>query len=87
MDAYQIEWKESALREIKRLDRKAIPRILAVVETLAPDPFPPGVRKLKGGQCTYRLRVGDYRIIYEVFESRLVIEIVRVRHRKDAYRE
>jgi hypothetical protein len=45
-----------------------------------------GVRKLQGSQQTYRLRVGTYRVIYELYEARLLVEIVRVRHRKDAYR-
>ncbi len=86
MGTYQIEWKRSALRELKRLDRKAVPRVIAAVDALASGPLPPGATKLRGSQRTYRIRVGTYRVIYELFESRLVIEIVRVRHRSDAYR-
>ena len=86
MGTYQIEWKKSALRELKRLDRQVVPRIIAAVESLATHPLPDGVRKLQGSQQTYRLRVGTYRVIYELHESRLLVEIVRVRHRKDAYR-
>ena len=86
MGTYQIEWKGAALRELKRLDREAIPRIIAAVESLSFDPMPSGIRKLQGSQQTYRLRVGSYRVIYELYEARLLVEIVRVRHRKDAYR-
>ena len=86
MGAYQIEWKKSALRELTRIDRQVVPRIVAAVESLSFQPLPDGVRKLQGSQRTYRLRVGTYRVIYELFESRLLVEIVRVRHRKDAYR-
>ena len=86
MGIYQIEWKQSALRELKRLDRQAIPRIVAAVESLSAQPLPSGVVKLQGSQRTYRLRVGDYRVLYELYDSRLVVQIVRVRHRKDAYR-
>ena len=86
MGTYQIEWKKSALRELKRLDRQLVPRIIAAAESLATHPLPDGVRKLQGSQQTYRLRVGTYRVIYELYESRLLVEIVRVRHRKDAYR-
>ncbi|MEI6809109.1 MAG: type II toxin-antitoxin system RelE/ParE family toxin [bacterium] len=86
MGTYQIEWEPSALREFKRLDRKIIPRILVTVESLSSNPFPQGVKKLHGGESTYRIRIGDYRVIYEVLSNRLVIEIVRVRHRKDVYR-
>jgi mRNA interferase RelE/StbE len=86
MGPYQIEWKKSALRELKRIDRNVVPRIVAAIESLSSQPLPDGVRKLQGSQRTYRLRVGTYRVIYELFESRLLVEIVRVRHRKDAYR-
>ena len=86
MGTYRIEWRKSALRELKRLDRQVVPRIVTAVESLATDPLPVGVRKLQGGQRTYRLRVGDYRVIYELLELRLLIEVVRVRHRREAYR-
>jgi mRNA interferase RelE/StbE len=56
------------------------------VGELATNPLPEGVIKLKGSQITYRIRVGDYRVIYTVMADRLVVEIVRVRHRRDAYR-
>jgi mRNA interferase RelE/StbE len=86
MAIYQIEWKKSALRELKRLDRKIVPRIISTVESLSKNPFPSGVRKLQGADNTYRVRVGEYCIIYEILEVRIVIVILRVRHRKDAYR-
>jgi mRNA interferase RelE/StbE len=86
MALYRLEWKSSACRDLKRLDRQVVPRIIAAVESLADDPFAPGTRKLHGVAHTYRMRVGDYRIIYEVFESHVTIHIVRVRHRRDAYR-
>ena len=85
MGTYQIEWKKTALRELKRLDRQVVPRIVAAVDSLSTQPLPAGVRKLQGSQRTYRIRVGTYRVIYELYEARLVVEVVRVRHRKDAY--
>jgi mRNA interferase RelE/StbE len=86
MASCQIEWKASASKEVKRLDRSVVPRVVEAIGRLAENPFPQGCRKLKGSGDTYRIRVGDYRVVYEVVESRLIIEIVRVRHRKDAYR-
>jgi mRNA interferase RelE/StbE len=86
MASYRIEWKASASSELKRLDRSVIPRILEAVGRLAENPFPHGCRKLQGGRESYRIRVGDYRVVYEVAKGCLVIEIVRVRHRKDVYR-
>ncbi len=87
MGTYQIEWKKSALRELKHLDRQVVPRIVASVDSLSTQPLPAGVRKLQGSQRTYRIRVGNYRVIYGLYESRLVVEVVRIRHRKNAYRE
>nr|VFJ73064.1 MAG: mRNA interferase RelE/StbE [Candidatus Kentron sp. FW] len=87
MGTYRIEWKRSALRELKHLDRPAISRVITAIESLASNPLPTGIRKLQGSQRTYRLRVGIYRVIYELHESRLIVEIIRVRHRRDAYRE
>lgn len=87
MDTYQIEWKRSALSELKQVDRQAVARIVSAVESLSSTPFPSGVRKLQGSRHTYRIRVGDYRVIYEVVQSHLLILILRVRHRKDAYRK
>jgi mRNA interferase RelE/StbE len=87
MATYRVEWKPSAIRELKRLDRQVVPRIVAAVESLGVSPYPSGVRKLHGGERTYRIRVGEYRVIYEIFDLRLTVHVVRVRHRKDAYRE
>ena len=56
------------------------------VEKLAKEPRPQGVRKLVGSDFTYRLRVGNYRIVYDVLDKKLIVEIIRVRHCKDAYK-
>ncbi len=73
MGTCRIEWKKSALRELKRLDRQVVPRIVAAVDSLSSQPLPPGVTKLQGSRRTYRIRVGDYRVIYELYETRLVV--------------
>jgi mRNA interferase RelE/StbE len=86
MATYRIEWKASALRELKGIERQAVPRIVAAVGALADNPFPPGVRKLRGTEHTYRVRVGDYRVLYEVYHKSVHIQIIRVKHRKDVYR-
>ncbi|MEK6751628.1 MAG: type II toxin-antitoxin system RelE/ParE family toxin [Chloroflexota bacterium] len=86
MASYQIEWKNSAYKELQKLPRPMIAKVVAAVSDLANGPFPHGVKKLVGSEFSYRIRIGDYRVVYEVFENRLIIEIVRVRHRKDVYR-
>jgi len=85
MDSYNIEWKHSAARELRKLPREAVLRILQAVEQLATEPYPHGVRKLVGAQHTYRIRVGDYRVVYNVVSSTFIIQIVRVGHRRDVY--
>ena len=86
MATYRIEWKASALHELKRVDRQFVPRIVAAVGSLSDNPFPTGVRKIQGTERAYRIRVGDYRVLYEVYRSCIRILIIRVKHRKDAYR-
>jgi mRNA interferase RelE/StbE len=85
MDSYNIEWKRSATRELRTLPRQAVSRILRAVERLATDPYPSGARRLVGSEHTYRIRVGDYRIVYNVLSATLVIQIIRVGHRRDVY--
>jgi mRNA interferase RelE/StbE len=86
MATYDIKWKSSAVKELKRLDRPVIPRVLQVIESLASNPFPFGSQKLTGGQHSYRIRVGDYRIVYTVFREQATVEISRIRHRSSVYR-
>ena len=73
MATYRIDWKASALRELKRLDRKIVPRIITAVEALSSNPFPSGVKKLHGGESTFRIRIGDFRVIYEVVVRKAII--------------
>ena len=86
MAIYKIEWKRSALKELEKLPRPMISKVVSAVDNLSSNPFPPGVRKLVGTEDIYRIRVGDYRVLYNIIENKLVIEIIRVRHRKDVYR-
>jgi mRNA interferase RelE/StbE len=86
MGSYRIEWKHSATKELKRLPRDVIHKVIVAVEQLAKEPRPSGAKKLVTAEHTYRIRIGDYRIIYSIFESALVVEIIRVKHRKDVYR-
>ena len=62
-----------------------IPRILVAIHNLAANPHPVGSRKLVGSKAEYRIRIGNYRVIYAVDEAEQVVDIQRIRHRKDAY--
>jgi mRNA interferase RelE/StbE len=83
---YAITFARSARRELEKLERPLAQRILAIVEEPATQPRPPGCRKLQGGQPLWRLRVGDYRIVYGVDDNERVVDVVEVRHRREAYR-
>jgi mRNA interferase RelE/StbE len=86
MGSFRIEWKHSAEREVRKIDPVQIPAIVQGVDSLTRDPFPAGCRKLHGTEHEYRIRVGDYRVIYQVDAENEVVTIYHVRHRRDAYR-
>jgi mRNA interferase RelE/StbE len=86
MDSYRIEFTRSATKDLRAIDRQWIPRIISAVEALADDPMPSGCKKVVGSDYTYRIRVGDYRVVYDVHNAKLAVSIIRVRHRRDVYR-
>ena len=85
MALYNIEWKTSAKKELRKINKKQIPKIIEAVENLALNPHPANHKKLLGTQHNFRIRVGNYRVVYFLEDDKLLIEIIRVRHRKDAY--
>lgn len=87
MASYKLEWKHSAVKELRKLPKDVVARILQAVEQLPANPHPAGVRKLIGSEHSYRLREGSYRIVYTVSSAALIIEIIRVGHRKDVYNQ
>ena len=86
MASFQLEWRKSTKKDIHKILHKDITRIIEAAEALAEDPFPIGHVKLSGSEHAFRIRVGRFRIIYEVFADILYIEIVRVGDRKEVYR-
>ena len=87
MGSYEIRWKRSAERDLRNIDPQQIPRIIQAIEFLADNPFPSQCRKLRGSERDYRIRVGDYRVVYQVDTKRKLVTIYHVRHRREAYRE
>ena len=84
MAKYKIELKRSAEKEIKKLPAKDLKKILAKISSLADNPRPKGCIKLSADE-KYRIRVGVYRILYQIKDKYLVIIVVKVAHRKDVY--
>ena len=86
MDSYRVEVTKSAAKDLRGIDRKWIPKIMAAIESLEAAPRPMGCKKLVGSEHTYRIRVGDYRVIYDIQDNKLLILVVKIRHRRDVYR-
>ena len=86
MSWYTVEIARRAVKSISRLPRKEQQRVRAAIDLLAEEPRPPGCAALTGDDSVYRVRVGNLRILYEVVDARLVIQVIRVGHRRDVYR-
>jgi mRNA interferase RelE/StbE len=84
--AYTIEFRPSAFRDLKELSGEILRRVVRKIDALAEDPRPQGVEKLSGSENAYRVRVGDYRILYEIRDRVLLIAVIRIRHRREVYR-
>jgi len=83
---YQITWKPSARKAFLSLDKPVQRRIAAAVDALAADPRPSGARALRGMPGVLRIRVADYRVLYQVHDDRLVVLVADVGHRREIYR-
>jgi mRNA interferase RelE/StbE len=82
---YRVELAPAALRQIRKLDPSAKRRVQAAIELLARQPRPQGATRLVGGEGEWRVRTGDYRIIYEIQDDVLLVLVVAVGHRRDIY--
>ena len=86
MADYVITFARSARRELELLDRQIGQRVLAKIEGLRSNPRPAGAVKLAGTANFWRIRMGDWRVIYEIDDTRRLVDVARIRHRSDAYR-
>lgn len=86
MNEYVLTFATSARRELQKLERELARRVLGKIEELSREPRPAGCRKLEGGSGLWRLRVGEYRVLYSIDDHDRVVDIIAVRHRREAYR-
>jgi len=86
MPMYEILVERSAEKDLKRIAAEIRPKLVAAIRPLASDPRPTGCRKLVGSENDWRIRVGNYRVIYEIADEIRIVRIIRIRHRKDSYR-
>lgn len=84
--AYAIQFKPAALRQFEKLSRDVQKRIAARIAALRDNPFPAGCKKLSGIPDAWRMRAGDYRVVYQVQREILLVLVLTVGHRRDVYR-
>lgn len=82
---YRIEVAPGAIRQLRKLEPSARRRVQAAIELLAEQPRPSGAKKLVGGDSEWRVRTGDYRVVYEVRDDVLLVLVVAIGHRRDIY--
>ncbi|MGF1646104.1 MAG: type II toxin-antitoxin system RelE/ParE family toxin [Kineosporiaceae bacterium] len=84
---FRVRYDPRVAKDLRKLDRTVARRIAAAVDELASQPRPAGVRRLTGATDLWRIRVGDYRVVYTVRDAELLVLVVRVAHRKQVYRD
>lgn len=83
---YEIYLETSAEKDIRKLPSDKIKNVVSKIKELSKSPYPPGSKKIKNTNNFWRIRIGNYRVIYEVLQSEKRINIYKVRHRKDVYK-
>lgn len=86
MQPYSIAYKPSAAKAFRKIHPNQRSRIKKAIEALATNPHPQGSTQLSGGNGEYRIRVGNYRVVYDIEDDELVILVLRVGHRREVYR-
>ncbi len=84
---YRVEFEKNAHKELKKITYETKVRLLNYIQKLAVNPRPVGCKKLVGQQDMWRIRVGNFRIIYSVFDSTLLVLVIKIGQRKDVYRD
>jgi mRNA interferase RelE/StbE len=83
--AYTIAFAESALKDLIKLPNQTVAKIDLAISKLASNPRPAGCKKLKGYSDLYRIRIGDYRVIYSIQDKIVLVKILEIGHRRDIY--
>lgn len=84
---YKIEFAKAAEKQLRDIPKADVQKIAKRIEKLASEPFPHQCEKLAGEESVYRVRQGDYRILYSVFDKKLLVLIVKIGHRRDVYKD
>jgi len=87
MGSYKIEISKSANRDIRKIEVKFVKSIFETIKDLSDNPYPFQSIKLKGSENSYRLRVGNYRVLYEINKNERCVVVYHIRHRREAYKK
>jgi mRNA interferase RelE/StbE len=85
--SYQVDLTPASVRQVKKLTPNIQQKVVLKLEELALEPRPDGVVKLQGAASLYRVRLGKYRIVYQIQDELLLVTVVKVAHRREVYRE
>jgi len=85
MARFELRFKPSVAKDLRGIPKTEVRRLLKRIEALRDDPLPPGCEKLTGGDL-YRIRQGVYRVVYSIDDATVVIEVIKVGHRREVYR-
>ena len=85
MENYKIRVSASAEKALKKIPKKDLSKIIKTIEMLSIDPYPQGCRKISGEDDVYRVRKGNYRVLYEINGNELIIIVLKIGHRKNVY--
>jgi len=83
---YDIYLERTAEKDLRKLDDEVFRKVVAKIKELSGNPRPPGSRKITGAKSDWRIRIGTYRVIYEIDEDAKILRIMRIKHRREAYR-
>lgn len=86
MSDYAITFARSARKELESLDGAVVRRVFARIEALSQDPRPSHCKKLKGSRDLWRIRIGDYRVVYRLDDKAHLVDVISVQNRRDVYR-
>ena len=84
---YEVYTEKAAENDLKRLPATTFQRVIPYIKSLAENPRPSHCRKLTGSKNDWRIRIGDYRVLYEIDEKSKAVKVMRVRHRREVYRK
>ena len=83
---YEVYLERAAERDLRHLSSEEFHRVIPRIRALSENPRPSGCRKITGSKNDWRIRIGDYRVIYEIDENAKIVRVMRVRHRREVYR-